>query len=312
MLFRQERMGSVTLQGPPSSLDSIGLGILVNIIWGTTFLASSVTLHAWSPTTASAIRFVIAIPCLYLVGRLMGARLQVPRGRHALLWLIFVAASAYGCLYPLQLGGLKKIPTSLSAIIMFTSPLFVLIASRVALGNRFSRTNVIAVGLGIVGGGVLLGPKLAALSEVTLNTNFALGAAQTMAAALLLGVSVVGTKALSRTMDPFSITFWSMSLGTLMLVAVAGFQDGWQLPRFDDSSAVVAVVYLATICSAVAFWVWNRAISNSSAQNVSMTMHVKTPVAVALGVSLGREPFGASVLLGLLIISFAVYLSSRT
>ena len=81
------------------------LALLANLIWGTSFLASQVTLLVWGPFTASALRFAAAITG---TPRTSGARsahssATVTRG----LVVLLVSASEFGLLYPLQLAGLN-------------------------------------------------------------------------------------------------------------------------------------------------------------------------------------------------------------
>jgi hypothetical protein len=102
------------------------LALLANLIWGTSFLASKVTLLVWGPFTASALRFAAAIAGMLLVLPALGLPIQVPRSRGAWWRVLLVGVSGFGLLYPLQLAGLNAIPSSLSAAIMLTSPLFVL------------------------------------------------------------------------------------------------------------------------------------------------------------------------------------------
>ncbi len=103
------------------------LAIVANILWGTSFLASQYTLQAWGPFTSSALRFGIATVCLLGILRAMKKKIDMPENPKQWIGLIVIATSAFGFLYPMQLAGLKFIPSSLSAAIMLISPLAVLL-----------------------------------------------------------------------------------------------------------------------------------------------------------------------------------------
>jgi drug/metabolite transporter (DMT)-like permease len=77
----------------------------------------------------------------------------------------------------------------------------------------------------------------------------------------------------------------------------------------STSQAVLALIFLALFCSVFAFLIWNRALTISSPQEIASTMHVKTPVAVLLGIAVAGEPMTFSIIAGSIMISFAVWLS---
>jgi len=128
------------------------LAIVANILWGTSFLASKYTLQAWGPFTSAALRFGIATVCLLGILKAMKKKIEMPETVGQWLGLILIATSAFGVLYPMQLAGLKFIPSSLSAAIMLMSPIAVLLLSRIILKERLSKLKYIALIFGVVGG----------------------------------------------------------------------------------------------------------------------------------------------------------------
>jgi drug/metabolite transporter (DMT)-like permease len=132
------------------------LTILANILWGASFLASKYTLQAWGPFTASSLRFGIATIALFLVLRLLGKKIEIPFDLKQWGGLIIIATTGYGALYPLQLAGLRYISSGLSAAIMLTSSLLVLLFGKTLLSESLSIQKWLALGLGVIGGSILL------------------------------------------------------------------------------------------------------------------------------------------------------------
>ncbi len=287
------------------------LALLANLIWGTSFLASKVTLMVWGPFTASALRFAAAIAGMLVLLPALGLPIQVPRSRGAWWRVLLIGVSGFGLLYPLQLAGLTAIPSSLSAAIMLTSPLFVLMFSAGFLREPLSQQKLFAIGLGIIGGVVLVSPSTFAGSSWTMTTLPRLmgGFLLTLAASLSLAISVVATRSVSRDLDSRSLTFWSMCVGEALLIPLAFFEKQPMPAGASLSQAVLALIFLALFCSVFAFLIWNRALAISSPQEIASTMHVKTPVAVLLGIAVAGEPMTFSIIAGSILISFAVGLS---
>jgi drug/metabolite transporter (DMT)-like permease len=77
------------------------------------------------------------------------------------------------------------------------------------------------------------------------------------------------------------------------------------------ASAWVALLYLALVCSALCSLMWNRAISSTSSRRLAPTMHIKTPVAILLGVLIANESISFWTIVGTLIISVAIRISAR-
>lgn len=152
----------ITFNSTDSSIWSLNLSpgfmlaILANILWDDSFLASKYTLQAWGPFTASSLRFGLATIALFIIFRLLNRRIEIPANIKQWGGLAIIATTGFGALYPLQLAGLKYIPSSLSAAIMLTSPLLVLLLGKTVLKEKLTFQKWVALALGVIGGSVLL------------------------------------------------------------------------------------------------------------------------------------------------------------
>lgn len=289
------------------------LALLANLIWGTSFLASKITLSVWGPITAAAIRFAIALACLAIVLPPLGYTIKRPTSRAAWLQILAIGLSGFGILYPAQLAGLETIPSSLSASIMLTSPLFVLMLTASLLKEDLSPIKMISLCMGMTGGVILMNPASYAshLHSIAQIPEILQGSLLTFVASLCLAISVVFTRKASTLLDSASITFWSMCVGELLLVPLAIMEDPVR-PMISGPSyiqAIVAMIYLSVFCSVVAFLIWNEAIKETSPQQIASTMHLKTPVALISGLFLAGESMSANLFGGTILIGLAVILS---
>ena len=289
------------------------LAIIANILWGTTFLASKYTLQAWGPFTSAALRFGIATVCLMFILKALKKKIEMPETSGQWIGLVLIATSAFGVLYPMQLAGLKFIPSSLSAAIMLVSPLAVLLLSRVVLQERLSKLKYIALAFGVFGGAILLSSTGNRLS-VDLNSDFFIGTLLTLAASLSLAISAIATRKYSKDISSASITFWTMAIGFVELTLAAFFFEENVLATINTNSNMLSwlsLFFLAFVCSAFCFYIWNHALSKASPQEIASSMHIKTPTAVLIGVFIAGEELTSRVLIGTALVMFGVWLSQQ-
>lgn len=289
------------------------LAIVANILWGTSFLASKYTLQAWGPFTSAALRFGIATVCLIGILKAMKKKIDMPGTVGQWLGLILIATSAFGVLYPMQLAGLKFIPSSLSAVIMLMSPLAVLLLSRIILKERLSKLKYIALTFGVVGGAVLISSTSSGM-KVNLNSDFFWGTLLTLASAISLAVSAIATRKFSKEISSATITFWTMAIGFLELAILAFIFEEDVIASISTNAntlSIVSLFFLAFVCSAFCFYMWNYALSKTSPQEIASSMHIKTPTAVLLGVFIANEELNTSIFVGTALVMFGVWLSQQ-
>lgn len=301
-----------TTEGRSQTLGPAFLAALIaNIVWGASFLASKIILLAWEPITASAIRFSAATMAILIGLRLLKREIQFPRAAKDWAYVVASSTVGFGLLYPLQLMGLKHISSGLSSAIMLLSPLMVVALSSKIFHETLTRTKIFALFLGIAGGLALLGSQQNFLDTPNLLYP---GVALTFAAAICLALSVIFTKNLVGRLDSGSLTFWSMAIGFVELFILAFIFENQSLSTFYTATSIpawVAVIFLGVVCSALCFFLWNYAVTSSSAQDIASTMHVKTPTAVLLGAAVAGEQITLAIVVGSLVVSIGVWLSQR-
>lgn len=289
------------------------LAIMANILWGTSFLASKYTLQAWGPFTSSALRFGIATVCLLVILKALKKKIEMPETTQQWIGLLVIATSAFGVLYPMQLAGLKFIPSSLSAAIMLISPLAVLGLSRTVLKEKLSPLKYIALTFGLFGGGILLFSTNNRLS-VDFNSDFFVGTLLTLVSAVSLAISAIVTRKYSKEISSASITFWTMAIGFVELTLAAFFFEENVLATINTNSNMlswVSLFFLAFVCSSFSFYIWNYALSKASPQEIASSMHIKTPTAVLIGVFIAGEELTSRVIIGTALVMFGVWLSQQ-
>lgn len=310
--IKRSRSKEVTAEGRSQILRAPFLAALVaNIIWGVSFLASKLTLQAWEPITASALRFAIATAAIFIGLRVSKREIQFPKAARDWGYIFASSTVGFGLLYPLQLMGLKHISSGLSSAVMLLAPLIVVALSAKVFRESLNRTKLLALSLGVIGGLILLGSR-SGFMETKDSVYFGIGL--TFAAAICLALSVVFTKKLGGRVDSGSLTFWSMAIGFVELCVLAfafeehSFSNVFSTNNFTSWGAIL---FLGVVCSALCFFLWNWAITSSSAKDIASTMHIKTPTAVLLGAVMAGEQITSAIIIGSVVVSIGVWLSQR-
>lgn len=302
----------VTAEGRSQTLKApFAAALVANIIWGASFLASKLTLLAWEPITASTLRFAIATLAIFIGLRLSKREIQIPTAPRDWAYIVASSTVGFGLLYPLQLMGLKHISSGLSSAVMLLSPLIVVAMSARIFREALNRNKIIALGLGVLGGLILLGSRQGFMET---KDSLYMGIALTFAAAICLGLSVIFTKKLGGRVDSGSLTFWSTAIGFVELCILAFVfeeQSFSNALNAANTTSWLAIIFLGIVCSALCFFLWNWAITSSSAKDIASTMHIKTPTAVLLGALVAGEQITFSIILGSLMVSAGVWLSRR-
>lgn len=280
--------------------------ILANVIWGSTFLGSKIILNFIPPFLSVFLRFSIASVFLMFWIFISKSSLQVDQFmKHR--WDIFkIAFVNYSLLYPLQMFGLKYITSSQSSVIMLLAPIFSLGITK-GLGKIISISEWLSIGF------AFLGALLITLNSNSTSLDFNLsyiGTGLTFISSFCLGYSIVLIKKFNQKLSAnqesisnLNFTFFLMTIGSLTFLPFVGFEifDS-ATPILFHWSTFVWILYLSIICSALTFILWNYSIPLNSSIVTSITMYLKTPVAILLGFLIINEQLSLSFYLGTMLI----------
>lgn len=277
--------------------------ITANILWGTTFLATHEILQVWGPITASALRFALASFVLGAVMKASSYPLQIPRSMQSWSWTFLTAVLGFGLLYPLQSKGLTLISTGLSALLMLTAPLFLVALSAITDGG-ITRLKWLGTIVGMLGGIVLITDR----QQIAVGEPTLLGIFLTIIASFCLAASSMTAKRALSTINQGSLTFWSMLLGTVLLAPLSSIEASTNIVI---PTAWGWVIYLAVACSVIAFFLWNQALSIGDPALVASTMHIKTPIAVAIGCLVNGEGLSTIMIFGGCLVWAGVWIAQK-
>jgi len=265
---------------------------LLASIWGSTWLFIKLGLEDLPPFTFAGIRFVVALFPLLLFLRLR--RTPLPRGK-ADWWLIAVTGLlTFTVDYGLVFWGEKHISSGLTAILFSTFPLFGLVFAHFMLPSEPLRARKVA---GVVLG--IAGVALIFANQVHLDDRLGLaGAVAIFVAAAAAALASVLIKSRGTHLDPTVVTVGQMAVGLVPLLAIGLAVEGNPLEFHWTPMAVIALLYLALVGSALTFVLYYRLIQVIEVTKAQLIPLFSTVVAILLGFLVLGEALSWRALVG--------------
>jgi drug/metabolite transporter (DMT)-like permease len=264
--------------------------LAVTACWGSTFFLIKDVLERVPVLDFLAVRFAIASVALFLLAPRALGRLSRAHRRHAV-----VLGLLYGVAQILQTAGLEHTPASVSGFITGLYVICTPLLAALLLKSRIPAMTWAAVGLALVGLGVLT------LSGFSVG----LGEALTLVSAVLYALHIVGLGAWSNAHEAMGMTIVQLAVITVVCLA-ATIPNGVVLP--STTADWLAVVYMAVFAGALALAGQTWAQAHLAPTRSAIIMSMEPVFAALFAVLLGGEPLTARMLVGGLMVVTAMLL----
>ncbi|PDW04002.1 EamA family transporter [Candidatus Viridilinea mediisalina] len=190
--------------------------------------------------------------------------------------------------------GLAMIPLAEVFALEFTAPIWTALLAALWLGERMSRTRVLAIGLGMVGLLIILRPGFQELHPATLGV---------LLGAMGFAVAHILTKRLARHDTPICILFY-MTIIQLPLALIPTLSN-WVVPAV----ALWPWLVLVGLCALSAHYCLTRALSLADATVVVPMDFLRLPLIAVVGMLFYQEPFDGLVLLGAAVMMVGIWIN---
>lgn len=277
----------------------------VYLVWGSTYLAIRFAVETIPPFLSAAARFIVSGFFLYLWRRLAGdpAPGRLDWRNTAVIGILLLVGGNGAVVW-----AARYIPSSLIALLVTTSPLWMLMLDFVRPGGNKPGTNgLLGILLGFCGAILLIGWSANAEGE-----NSLVGAIVVIVGSALWAAGSIFGKAAKLPASPLIVTGMEMLVGGSALLLIA-FMIG-ELNQFNFSAVSMrsawAWTYL-TVISPIAFISYAWLLRNAPIPLVATYSYVNPLVAILLGYFLGNEVLSLRVLTAAALIIGSVVLVSR-
>lgn len=266
-----------------NSQPSISLGIqlclwITVILWSSSLVAIRIGLHGYTPGALAVLRYLVASFCL------LGLYFKLPV-RHVpslpdLLYIIFIGTVGIG-IYNIAINyGEVVVPAGIAGFIIGLMPVFTMIFAFLLLDERVPLKSWLGVLISFVG------LFLIAMSERG-SLKFDIGLLYILVAAILGSYYAVAQKTLFHRYHPLELVILSIWGGTLIMLFYVPSMIR-ELPAAPWQSTVAAI-YLGIFPAAIAYALWNFALSKAPAGRASGYLYAMPIIATVLGMILLRE-----------------------
>ena len=282
------------------------LFISLGIIWGTPYLFIRIAVEDFSPAIVVFGRVMIAALLLLPIAIHRGhASSLKTHWKGILAFAIIEMCLPFGALAVAE----KQISSSLTGLLIAAVPIVNAIISRqIGLDSNWDARRIIGLLIGITGVGLLVGFDISAANYWAIAICFiaVLGYA--------LGPIII-TKLLSD-VESIGVISWSLLVAGLIylpLVIRDIVNNSWRAPGVSEisTSAIVSIIALGVLCSAIAFVVLFELIDEVGPTRTTVITYINPAVAIILGVVLLSEPLTLGIMIGFPVVLIGSVMATR-
>jgi drug/metabolite transporter (DMT)-like permease len=220
---------------------------LLTLFWGINWPIMKIGVADYPPLTFRTLSMIGGLPALWIAARMQGASLAIPPGRvmevaklavpNMLVWHVFMILSV------------KMLTSGRAAILGYTMPVWAVLSGLLLFGDRIDRLAWLGIACAVGGALLLLSSEFSAFSGSPLGTVSALVAAAGW------GYGTVLLKRARIDMPTISLTFWMLSLTTVVMAVPAFVLESAQW-KWPGAATWAAILYNALIVFGFAHVVW--------------------------------------------------------
>lgn len=241
-----ERLGSSSMLN--RERQALLLFVIVVLVWGGNWTALKLSLEYITPLWLTTIRLIIGSLSMFGVLLLMGQRIRLP-GRRDVPVLVSVGLLQMAAFLSLCNLGLMDVPPGRSAVLAFTSPLWVVPGAVWFLGERLTRQKVLGLVLGFCGLLLMFDPETFPWSKPgAISGNGLL-----LLAALTWALGILHVRSHRWQATPLELTPWQMLIAVVPTAILSIAFEGW--PKIPPAPALVPLlIYVGPLALGFGFW----------------------------------------------------------
>ncbi len=283
---------------------------LASAAWGSLYVAGKWALPYIPPVTLSTVRMVIAALALLIPVVVRRERWPSMRDLPLMALLGFFGFTfAMGTVFV----GVELSSAHNGALLTATSPVFIALLAAIILRERVTWVQVISLLVAILGVVAIVG-----FPEAGSGTNPLLGDLIFVANAVAWAFYSILGKIATRKYSPLVTTGVASLFGTVFTLPFAAWEVATHAWRPLTLDVIMVVLWLGLVCTAMAFYLWNKGFEGMPAASAALFHPVQPVVGGVLSVLLLGEVLtpqflvgGAAVIAGVLLSSFSRGVDSR-
>lgn len=281
----------------------ITYGLMASTLWGGMYVVSRYSFPTIPPITLALTRLVLGSLVLYTGLRIACRNRGFSQDVRTWVLLAILVATALVT----QFVGTDLTSAGMGALLTTTTPLFVAIFAKLLLNERLGRGITMGIGLATLGSMLVLTENV----QPTVGPITALGSLLLLVSACLWALYTVLGKPVAQRVSALTATTYSSLLAIPLILPLIPIELSARPVGTISPDIMAGIVYLGVGSTALAWWLWYKALESARASVVGVTFFAQ-PVAggILAWVLLDERPT-TQFIIGALLIASGVLLSSR-
>ena len=274
------------------------------LIWGSLWGVVKHSLQVFPPFLFISIRLILAGLTLIVV-QLLLKKSVLPKQNE---WKKLIILSLLICIgfYATQTFAMQFVDSGLSAVLVFTMPIFVGVLAHYFLKERLNTQKMLGLMCGTLGLVAILWPQL---HHLHFNLEL-MGQSFLILSGFFWAVTTIYIKKSFVTYDKMKLTIWQLLIGGfVILIGALAFEPIdfkiWLNPLNDS-----ILFYIAVIGTGFAFALWNWIVSQVDTFVASISVMSIPILSLFFGYVLWHEPMTVNILIGASFICLGIIFSS--
>lgn len=282
--------------------------VTANIIWGFSFMATSVGIEHTTSAILLSSRFTLSfliMLVLILTGIGKVSLKGKPYGRFILMGLCepviyFIA----------ETEGIRRTTSSFSGLMISLIPISTALLSVVFLKERMSAKRFAWILCSVAGVAII------SVTQTGEGVISAAGILFLLIAIISASFYTVLSRSISDVFTSFERTFIMMLMGFIAFTGNAVISEGAgfipaMFSALQNRYVILPVLFLSVICSVAAFFCMNYAMTILEVSRLVVFANITPVVSVLAGTLILKEPFSPICILGIVLILCGVYMVNK-
>ena len=281
---------------PAQSLAPRNLGamLLLAVMWGISIPVTKIGLESIPPLTLTALRFLVAVPLLFL---LASRQLRLPRRSIPSIIGLGVMGIILGNVA--QSFGVKGTSASVATILSATIPIFIVIFAAVRLKQGVTGRQwfgLLAAFAGIAMVSLEGDPNMSAVGQNTLG-----GVAWMLVSAVAIAYYYIWSAQLVEKYGTLPVVAWNSLVGLIVILPISG----WELshtPVAITTQSIWATVYLGVMVSVAGLLLWLHLLKVLPARVAASVQYLQPIIGIGASALIFGDKLGTMFAAGVVLI----------
>jgi drug/metabolite transporter (DMT)-like permease len=292
------------------SLPNIILMLFLITFWGSSFVVVKAIIgEDLTPIAIATFRFLVAgglFLIVLLLNKIRNHNYRISIERKYVPTLIVLSFSGVTIFFIAQYTGIHMANASVASILVcLLSPVLISLFSIYIFKEPLSKTQLLGIGTAALG---TLTVILGGTPNLEGNLTFLVGSLILLATPLLWTAYTLLGKKIMQKYDPFLIVAYVNILGGIFLIPFSLFEGSFKNIVTLNSQELVTILYLATTCSLLGYFIWFHVMKRSTAAATSSFLFAEPIITVIFAALLIKEEVTLLAALGGILIFIGVSL----